>query len=67
MRFEFMIIICFWFYMAIQLVQNFEGDLENLSWWRVLVLEGILVFFAPIFLIEEILEMIIDWVIGDEE
>ena len=31
MRFEFMIIICFWFYIAIQLVQNFEGDLENVN------------------------------------
>ena len=55
-----------WAWVASQLIDNFEEDLERLSSGRKVLLYMILFVFAPIFFIEELLEIVIDEIIEGE-
>ena len=61
------LLLFLWAWVASQLMNNFEEDLERLSFWRRVLLYVILFVFAPIFFIEELLEIIIDEIIEGEE
>ena len=52
---------------AWQLFENFQEDIDRLETWRSVLLQFILVIFAPVIFVEGILELLIDWIIGDEE
>lgn len=57
------LLLSLWAWVANQLMDNFEEDLERLSPGRRVLLYTILFIFAPIFFIEELLEIIIDEII----
>ena len=57
------LLLSLWAWVASQLMNNFEEDLERLDSWRRVLLYAILFVFAPIFFIEELLEIIIDEII----
>lgn len=57
------LLLSIWAWVASQLMNNFEEDLERLSPGRKVLLYIILFIFAPIFFIEELLEIIIDEII----
>lgn len=57
------LLLSLWAWVASQLMNNFEEDLERLDSWRRVLLYAILFVFAPIFFIEELLEMVIDEII----
>lgn len=57
------LLLSLWAWVASQLMNNFEEDLERLDSWRGVLLYAILFVFAPIFFIEELLEIIIDEII----
>ena len=57
------LLLSLWAWAASQLMDNFEEDLERLSLGRQVLLYTILFVFAPIFFIEELLEIIIDEII----
>ena len=61
------LLLFLWAWVANQLTNNFEEDLERLSSWKRVLLCAILLVFAPIFFIEELLEIIIDEIIEGEE
>lgn len=61
------LLLSLWAWVANQLMNNFEEDLERLSLVRKVLLYVILFVFAPIFFIEELLEIIIDEIIEREE
>lgn len=57
------LLLSLWAWVASQLMNNFEEDLERLDSWKRVLLYAILFVFAPIFFIEELLEIIIDEII----
>lgn len=57
------LLLSIWAWVASQLMNNFEEDLERLSPGRQVLLYIILFVCAPIFFIEELLEIIIDEII----
>lgn len=57
------LLLSLWTWVASQLMNNFEEDLERLDSWRRVLLYAILFVFAPIFFIEELLEIVIDEII----
>ena len=57
------LLLSLWAWVASQLMNNFEEDLERLDSWRRVLLYVILFVFAPIFFIEEMLEIVIDEII----
>ena len=57
------LLLFLWAWVASQLIDNFEEDLERLSPGRKVLLYIILFVFAPIFFIEELLEILIDEII----
>lgn len=57
------LLLSLWAWVASQLMNNFEEDLERLSPGRQVLLYIILFVCAPIFFIEELLEIIIDEII----
>ena len=61
------LLLSIWAWVASQLMNNFEEDLERLDSWRRVLLYAILFVFAPIFFIEELLEIVIDEIIEREE
>ena len=61
------LLLFLWAWVASQLIDNFEEDLERLSPGRKVLLYIILFVFAPIFFIEELLEIVIDEIIEGEE
>ena len=61
------LLLSIWAWVASQLMNNFEEDLERLDSWRRVLLYAILFVFAPIFFIEELLEIVIDEIIEGEE
>lgn len=61
------LLLSLWAWVASQLMNNFEEDLERLDSWRRVLLYAILLVFAPIFFIEELLEIVIDEIIEGEE
>ena len=56
-----------WAMIASRIMDNFAEDLPKLSKWRFLVLHMVVLIFAPVFFIEELLEIAIDLIIGEEE
>ena len=60
------LLLSLWAWVASQLMNNFEEDLEQLSPGRKVLLYTILFVFAPIFFIEELLEIVIDEIIEGE-
>ena len=61
------ILLALWVLVAWQLLENFQEDIDKLEAWRQVLLQLVLVIFAPIFFAEEMLEILIDCIIGDEE
>lgn len=61
------LLLSLWVWAANQLMNNFEEELERLDSWKRVLLYIILFVFAPIFFIEELLEIIIDEIIEGEE
>lgn len=57
------LLLSIWAWVASQLMNNFEEDLERLDSWRRVLLYAILFVFTPIFFIEELLEIVIDEII----
>lgn len=57
------LLLSLWAWIANQLMNNFEEDLERLSLGRKILLQMILFVFAPVFFIEELLEILIDEII----
>lgn len=57
------LLLSLWAWVASQLMNNFEEDLERLDSWRRVLLYAILFVSAPIFFIEELLEIVIDEII----
>ena len=57
------LLLSIWAWVASQLMNNFEEDLDRLDSWKRVLLYTILFVFAPIFFIEELLEIIIDEII----
>jgi hypothetical protein len=57
------LLLALWAWVASQLMDNFAEDLERLSLGKKILLQMILFVFAPIFFIEELLEIIIDEII----
>ena len=57
------LLLALWAWVANQLMNNFEEDLERLDSWKRVLLYTILFVCAPIFFIEELLEIIIDEII----
>ena len=57
------LLLSLWAWVASQLMNNFEEELERLDSWKRVLLYAILFVFAPIFFIEELLEIIIDEII----
>jgi polyferredoxin len=57
------LLLSLWAWVANQLMNNFEEDLERLDSWKRVLLYAILFVFAPIFFIEELLEIVIDEII----
>ena len=56
-----------WAVIASKIMDNFAADLPQLNWWRFWVLHIMVLIFTPVFFIEELLEIAIDWIIGEEE
>ena len=56
-----------WAMIASKIMDNFAEDLPTLSKWRFWVLHMVVLIFAPVFFIEELLEIAIDLIIGEEE
>lgn len=56
-----------WAVIASKIMDNFAADLPQLNWWRSWALHIVVLIFAPVFFIEEFLEIVIDWIIGEEE
>ena len=61
------IIAIFWLSWGARLTENFETEIKELPTWRSLVLQAVLIFGAGFFCIEEVLEILIDEIIGNEE
>ena len=57
------LLLSLWAWVASQLINNFEEDLERLSPGRQVLLYIILFVCAPIFFIEGLLEIVIDEII----
>lgn len=64
LRIAWVLIMALWGGRLIQ--QNWE-DIEQLSPWRQIVSVAILVVGAPVFMTEELLEIVLDWAMGEEE
>ena len=60
------LLLSLWAWVASQLMNNFEEELERLDSWKRVLLYAILFVFAPIFFIEELLEIVIDEIIEGE-
>lgn len=60
------LLLALWAWVASQLMNNFEEDLDRLSVGRKVLLYAILFVFAPVFFVEEILEIVIDEIIDEE-
>lgn len=65
------IVVCvlavIWAMIASKIMDNFAEDLPKLSKWRFMALHMVVLIFAPVFFIEELLEIAIDLIIGEEE
>ena len=60
------LILVGWAWIAATITNNFEEDFKILPFGRKILLGVVLLIFAPVFFIEEMLEILIDEIIGDE-
>ena len=61
------IIVGLWLYWGLRLVDNFTEELEKVPLWKDFAVQAVLMLGAGFFFIEELLEILIDALIGDEE
>ena len=61
------VLVVAWAVIASKIMDNFAEDLPKLSRWRFWALHAVVLIFAPVFFIEELLEIAIDEIIGEEE
>ena len=61
------VLVVAWAVITSKIMDNFASDLPQLNWWRFWALHAVVLIFAPVFFIEELLEIVIDWIIGEEE
>lgn len=61
------ILLAGWAWIANVLLGNFEEDIASLPTGRRIALICVLVIFAPVFFLEELLEIIVDIIIDGEE
>ena len=59
------LIMIIWAFWAWRLIDNFDEDLRTLPWYKEIALVLILVLGAPFFMIEEILEILIDMLLEE--
>ena len=55
-----------WATWAWRILKNFEEDIEKMSLWRIVALVVIVTFGAGFFVIEDLLEILLDLVVGGE-
>ena len=60
------LILIGWAWIAATITNNFAEDFKVLPFGKQILLGVILLIFAPVFFIEEMLEILIDEIIGDE-
>ena len=60
------VLVLGWAIIASKIVDNFAADLERMPLWRQVALQAVILVFAPVFFIEELLEILIDVIIGDD-
>ena len=60
------VLVLGWAIKASKMVDNFAADLERMPLWRQVALQAVILVFAPVFFIEELLEILIDVIIGDD-
>lgn len=63
----FLLIATGWIYWGSRLIDNFSEELDKLDRWRGLLLQAVLTLGAGFFFIEEMLEILIDVIVGEEE
>lgn len=61
------IAVALWLNWGMRLVENFEEELEQVSLWKNIAIQAILMFGAGFFFIEEMLEILIDTLIGEDD
>lgn len=61
------IVVGVWLTWASRILENFEEDFEEVSWWRGTLVQLVVIFGAGFFMIEEVLEIVIDWLLEEEE
>lgn len=61
-----LIVGAWWVTWGARLMENFEKEIDELPLWRSVALQLVLIFGAGFFCIEELLEILIDEIIGDE-
>ena len=59
------LIMIIWAFWAWRLIDNFDEDLRTLPWYKEIALALILILGAPFFMIEEILEILIDMLLEE--
>ena len=62
----FAIFVILWAAWAWKLIDNFSEDLKELVWWKEILLALILILGAPFFMVEEILEIAIGLILGED-
>ena len=60
------LLLSLWAWVASQLMNNFEEDLDRLSVGRKVLLYAILFVFTPVFFVDDLLEIVIDEIIDEE-
>ena len=55
-----------WATWAWRILKNFEEDIEKMSLWRIVALVLIVTFGAGFFVIEDLLEILLELVVGQE-
>ena len=51
---------------ASRILENFEEDFEEVSWWRGTLVQLVVILGAGFFMVEEILEIVIDWLLDGD-
>lgn len=61
------VLVVAWAIIASKIMDNFAEDLPKLSKWRFWALHIVVLIFAPVFFIEELLEIVVDKIIGEKQ
>ena len=60
-------VIAAWAILAWRLLQDNMETLTAVSAWRAVVATVILTLGAPVFFLSDLLEVLLDWIVGEEE